>query len=119
MLKFCPPHLLFYVKDLGTKAGEANGPVVRIKKGYENDLGIHAHEALHVKHWYCSLGLSPLLYLLVKRFRLWAEVQCYKVQLKHHPVSLRDSYRWIFARFISTRYNLNTTVEEAYRRLGQ
>jgi len=34
MLKFCPPHLLFYVKDLGTKAGAATGFVVRIKKGY-------------------------------------------------------------------------------------
>jgi len=32
-------------------AGDARGPVIRIRKGYEADEGLYQHELRHVKQW--------------------------------------------------------------------
>ena len=117
MLKFCPPHILIYVKDLGTKAGAATGFIVRIREDKKDDEGLLEHELSHVRDCYYFLFLPYMILLKFKWFRQWCEIRAYKIQLKHPPASGQDRYRWIFARLISTRYNLNTSVEEAYRLL--
>ena len=120
MLKFCPPHLLFYVKDLGTKAGAATGFIVRILESKKDDVGLLEHELSHVRDCYYFLFLPYMILLKFKWFLKWCEIRAYKVQLRYPPAtSDPDRYRRLYASFLATRYNLNTSVEEAYRRLGQ
>ena len=89
----------------------AIGPFVLIRPKYKDDKGIHAHEYTHVKQWYkwtalwailvtlallvlpeaayvivpfygLSVGIFPLMYALVKSFRLESEAEAYAAQVK-------------------------------------
>jgi len=97
-------------------AGCANGPVIRIRPAYKNDKGLLFHEIEHIRHWWYSLGFSSILYLLSKRFRLWAEVKCYKVQLEY--AADRDLARRTYALRLAAHYNLGISVSEALDALG-
>lgn len=59
-----------------------------------------------------ALGLIPdaLLYRLVDRYRLWAEVHAYRVQASHYPPG--TDVTWM-ATVISTKYGLTITPEAA------
>ena len=110
-------YLLFYTYNVKEgSAGQAKGPVIKIRPAYKDDVGLLAHEVEHVRHWWCSLGFSSILYLLSKRFRLWAEVKCYKVQLEY--AADRELARRSFALRLATHYNLGITVGEALIALG-
>ena len=107
--------LTFIVKSLpGNAGGVANGPVIRILEKYKDDEGIYRHELHHVKQWFFTLGLHSFLYLLSDRYKLWAEVQCYREQAKHYA----DDRRPLFAEFISRDYGLNITQEKALELLN-
>jgi hypothetical protein len=80
---------------------------------YRNDAGLHAHELVHVRQWFFSLGLLPILYYFVPKFKLWCEVQAYKVQLEYYA----DDRSWQFAGFIANKYGLDVTQFEAHRLL--
>lgn len=89
----------------------AIGPFVLIRPRYRSDEGIHAHEYTHVKQWAkwavlwvilvtlallalpeasqfimpfygLSVGIFPLMYAMVKSFRLESEVEAYAAQVK-------------------------------------
>lgn len=107
------PHLVIYTDRLPDGvAGAANGPLVRIRPAYREDAGLHAHEYQHVLQWYqasamaallliglalacgdmqgrllalwpATLGSHPLAYLLWPRYRLWAELEAYRVQMRY------------------------------------
>ena len=110
-------YLLYYTESVPEgSAGCANAFVIRIRPAYKDDKGLLAHEIEHVRHWWYSLGFSSILYLLSKRFRLWAEVQCYKVQLEY--AADRDLARRSFALRLATNYDLDITVSEALIVLG-
>lgn len=94
-------------------AGRTNGFVIRIKPSYRDDAGLLAHELVHVKQWWVTLGLHSLLYLLSDRYKLWAEVQAYKEQAKHYA----DDRKPQFAGFISSNYGLDVTPEQALKLL--
>ncbi len=101
--------------------GAANACFIRIRKGYENDLGLISHELTHVWQWWRTLGLHSILYLCSKKYRLKAEVEAYKVQIEasgyrsdYSAPMLRDKY----AGFIATGYNLNITKEQALQLLS-
>ena len=70
--------------------GCANACFVRIRKGYENDRGLLEHEKVHVWQFWRTLGLHPFLYLLSKRYRLTAEVEAYREQLRWIPPTSDD-----------------------------
>jgi len=54
-----PPYLLFYTDNVKEgSAGQANGPVIRIRPAYKDDKGLLFHEIEHVRHWWYSLGFS-------------------------------------------------------------
>ena len=102
--------LVFYVESLsGTKAGEARGPVVRILESKRDDPGILAHEMVHVRQWFRTLGIHSFLYLLSDDYKLRAEVEAYREQALHCP----DDRRPLFAKFLSERYDLSITPEAA------
>lgn len=133
------PHLTFYTDNLPANFGGcANAFVVRIRPKYRDDAGIHAHEYEHVRQWYVGVALGalaaclmnlipsawaalwplalsagcalhPLAYLLLPRYRLWAEAAAYRIQLRHYP----DDRTRLFAGFIAANYGLGVSVDEA------
>lgn len=86
------------------------GPIIFIRPEYKDDAGLLAHEKVHVRQWWRTLGLHSFLYLFSKEYKLRAEVEAYKAQAEyvqgHDPMPT-------YAHFIATKYNLNTTEEEA------
>lgn len=86
----------------------ARGPVIFIRPSFSGDDGLYRHEIEHVKQWFVSLGAHPILYALSKRYRLWAEVKAYRVQLKSSPGKEN-----LFAGFIATKYRLDISKEVA------
>ena len=114
--------------------GTAQAFYIRIRPKYKDDKGIHEHELEHVRQWWvltifsafallvgaeylqqplwiavASVGIHGLLYKFIPAYRLWAEVQAHKVQLKHYP----DDRTELFAWRIANRYRLKVTAEEA------
>ena len=108
--------------------GCANACFVRIRKGYENDLGLLEHEKVHVRQFWRTLGLHSILYLISKRYRLKAEVEAYKVQIEasgyrsdYSAPMLRDKYStWLSAPGWKDGYDLQdiVTKDEALKLLS-
>ncbi len=109
------PHITVYTDRLPDGVGGcANGPLIRIRPKYREDVGIHEHELEHVRQWWITLGVHSLLYLLVRRYRLWAEVQAYRAQMEHRD--RHGGYLTIeaaAARLANPRYRLGLTVDQA------
>lgn len=103
--------------------GYAKAWFIRIRPKYREDVGIHEHEKVHVWQWWRTLGLHSLLYLCFKSYRLAAEVEAYREQLKHAPATNDpERYRQMYAGFISDPdpvkgYGLKITKEEVLKRL--
>jgi hypothetical protein len=102
--------LVFYTTSLPEGvAGRANGPIIRINNDYKDDYGLYKHELMHVKQWFFTLGIHPILYKLIPKYRLWAEVQCYKEQARHY----QEDKKSLFSKYIAERYNINISQEQA------
>lgn len=95
-------------------AGCARGPFIFIRPQHKGDAGLLAHEKVHVRQWWRTLGLHSLRYLFSRRYRLKAEVEAYREQLKHSPGN-----EAVYAVLITARYGLNITITEAYTALGE
>lgn len=102
-----------FVKD--TFAGCAIGPFVFIRPIYKNDKGLLAHEQTHVKQFFFTLFTHGLLYKFIPKYRLWSEVQAYKVQASYYEKDKTG----LFASYIATRYNLDVTQEEVEKMLSK
>ncbi len=96
-------------------AGCARGPFIFIRPEYKDDVGLLEHEKVHRWQWIRTIGLHSFLYLFLDSYKLASEVEAYKVQLQYCADVELNTRR--FARFISTKYNLDVSEEEAYRRL--
>lgn len=99
-------------------AGCARGPVIFIRPKYRDDIGLLRHEECHVRQWWHTLGLHSILYLVSKAYRLKAEVEAYREQLKHPPANGSEEYRDKYAGFVSTGYGLDITKEQALEMLS-
>jgi hypothetical protein len=86
--------------------------VILIRPAHRNDAGLHEHEKVHVRQFWLTWGLHPLLYGLSKGYRLRAEVEAYRVQLRFSPGNEE-----LFAGFLATKYGLAVTPENALRLL--
>jgi hypothetical protein len=89
------------------------GPFVFVRPEHKNDLGLIAHEKVHVRQWFCTLMLHPLLYLISDKYKLNSEVEAYKEQLKHYPKSTQENNLILFSGYLANNYNLNITQDEA------
>jgi len=107
------PHLVFYTNFSIPKrfAAHTRGPFVFIRPEHRGDTGLLSHELTHVKQWYKNPAFG-LFYRFSKKFRLNSEVQAYREQLKHSPNSVD-----LFAQYISEKYDLDISVDEAKRLL--
>lgn len=122
----------------GRVAGDAKYFLARVDNSRKDDLGIHAHEYRHVTHWWCvtllvlflvglthmfvypltptgwlaalvvSTALYNVLTTLVPRARLFAELDCYRVQLK---VNGTLKHAGTYAKIIRERYGLEKYPE--------
>ena len=95
-------------------AGCTYGPIILIRPEYEHDIGLIEHEKIHRLQWLITLGVHSILYATSKRYRLWAEVEAYREQLKYSPDNVL-----IFAGFICEKYNLDVTLPEAINLLKE
>ena len=86
--------------------------LIFIKPEYKNDFGLLHHEMTHVKQFYKN-PLHSFLYKFSKKYRLKSEVEAYKEQLNYYDVDRSQ----LFAQFISEKYNLDITVEQAQQLL--
>ena len=128
------PSITIYTDNLPDDVGGcANAFVVRIKPKYRNDAGIHRHEYAHVGQWWTGVAigafvavlmshteywpfaliagamLHPLAYLLIRKYRLYAEASAYAEQLEDDGSNLDVMAH----RLMSPRYNLGLTLDEA------
>ena len=111
------PAFLSYTSRIPTKfGGLARGPFVKIRPKYMNDIGLHHHEMTHVKQWYRTFGFHGLLYKYNHDYKLKAEVEAYKVQLKHCEQPKYNIY--LFADYITKKYGLDVSRDEALQLLS-
>ena len=77
------------------------------------DAGLLAHEAVHCRQMR-EVGLLRFwwLYFTCPAFRLWSEIEAYRVSLQYQPKGLRH-----FARAIARGYFLDIEPSEAERLL--
>ena len=89
-------YLLFYTDNLPENSnGCANAFIIRIRPSCKGDEGLLAHERVHVSQWWRTLGLHSLLYLVSKKYRLKAEVEAYREQLKYNPENILKYAHWL------------------------
>jgi hypothetical protein len=138
-------HITYTDKVPNGHAGGSQFWNIYINPKYKDDRGLLEHEIDHVGlFWTCFIvslvilafsgvyfqtfyvlilvpfcfGLKDIL-IKFKPFLQWAEVRAYRKQLKYPPANEGniDEYKKLYARFISERYGLDITQEEALKLL--
>lgn len=135
-LKFTPFPTLVRYELISDAGGYQKGPFVVIDPKYRNDRGLHAHEYRHILHFYliALVSLIVLWYILplgtdVKivstplaiamyhvlmatssSFRMWAEIDCYRRQLKVTDVNVLH-YAKLYASWFSPHYKIHKDPE--------
>ena len=98
----------------GANGGCARAFIIFIRNSRRDDVGIYYHELEHVKQSLLGLiHLPALLYLFYKPYRLWAEVQAYKVQARYYT----DDRLPRFAATIATKYGLDVSEVDVLKLL--
>jgi len=118
------PHILKYTDKV--KGGSSKFCFIKINPKFKDDVGLHKHELEHVKQFWGGVLLSlpsffihpllplagllcfPLLYTFSRKFRLWSEVQAYKVQLKYN----KDDVEY-FVKYLVEDYDLKINHDQA------
>lgn len=106
-LRLFPPHIVRTVDEIkGSSWGRARAMFITLEKSAPDY--VYQHELAHVKQWYITLGLHGILYRISKRYRLWSEVQAYKVSMRHgRPLdSAARGLMW-------EKYGFNLTLDDA------
>jgi hypothetical protein len=100
--------LLFWADGMTLAPG-----LVLVHPRVRRDPGLLAHEAVHARQMR-EVGMVRFwwLYFTCRPFRLWAEVEAYRVSLQYQPAGLRH-----FARAIAGGYLLGITAAQAERLL--
>jgi len=93
------------------------GFVVFIRPRAKDNEAMLQHELTHVKQFWHN-PLYGLWYLFSKESRLKYELAAYRTQLTYSPCKeSRDQYVDSFARYLSTNYNLDITIDDAKKLL--
>ena len=105
--------MIFYTDLMPARfSGYTIGPLILIRPRCRGDAGLLAHEQIHVKQFWRTLGILPLLSLFIPSLKLKFEVEAYRKQLEFNPESAL-----VFAGFLSTKYGLSISVADALRLL--
>jgi hypothetical protein len=105
--------MIFYTNLFIPKrfAATTYGPIIFIRPEKKDDMGLLAHEKVHVKQFWHN-PLFGLWYFFSKKSRFEYELAAYKVQAAFNP-----ERRERFAELLSTCYGLDITKEEALKAL--
>jgi hypothetical protein len=100
--------LLFWADGMTVAPG-----LVVVHPRVRSDAGLLAHEAVHCRQMR-DVGLLRFWwwYFTCPAFRLWAEIEAYRVSLRYQPAGIRH-----FARALSGGYLLRITPQAAERLL--
>jgi len=91
-----------------------NAFVVRIHPTEIEELEyVTQHELQHVKQWYKTLSTHGWLYLLSKKYRLWAEVTAHKAGMKNVSKEQQKIKNEEFAELMIEEYEFKLTKKEA------
>lgn len=92
---------------------------IRIRPERRGDEGLLAHEREHVRQFWTFSLFHCLAYGRLAWYTKWCEVGAYRKQLMYPPANEDHSkYTDLYAWFISTKYGLDVTKEEAIRSLS-
>ena len=96
--------LLFWADGMTVLPG-----LVVVHPRVRSDAGLLAHEAVHCRQMR-EVGVLRFwwFYFTCPAFRLWAEVEAYRVSLRHQPHAVRH-----FARTLATGYLLPLDEQQA------
>jgi hypothetical protein len=86
---------------------ETYGPFIFIRPKYQGDIGLLEHEKTHVKQFWKN-PLFGLFYMFSKKSRFAYEAEAYREQLKYNPDKAD-----LYSSFLSTKYNLGITQDQA------
>lgn len=102
--------IIFYTNWLIPKraAACARAIFIFIRPEYEDDVGLLAHERVHVKQFLRLPFIHSFLYLLNSRYRYQCEVEAYGRQLR---VNGDKRYTMLYAQFICDNYRLNVNFD--------
>ena len=93
-------------------SGYSLGPIILIRPSHQWDRGLHKHELVHARQWWRGLGIGHALrYWLSRSYRLRAEVEAYREQLRWDSSPALAAK--LFARFLADKYDLGITFEQA------
>lgn len=115
----CPAFVFYTEKIKEGFGGVAKWCRVKIRPKYRDDRGLLEHELTHVKQWYRTLFLHPVLYKFCAKYRLRSEVEAYRVQLRFYPKSRQVALKNHFAEAIASKYRLNVSVGRAFALLNK
>lgn len=95
-------------------AGTAKFWRIKIRPEHKDDTGLLEHEKEHVRQFWMFSLFHCLAYGRLKPYTLWCEVRAYRKQLQYPPATEDpDRYRDLYAGYLSTKYGLDLTKEEA------
>lgn len=94
----------------------AFGPLILIRPSHRWDRGLLEHERVHVAQFWRTLGLHGFAYRFSRRYRLTCEVEAYREQLRWDSSPALAAR--LFARFLSEKYDLRISADQALAELG-
>ena len=96
-------------------SGYTIGPIILIRPSKKDDLGLLAHEKVHVRQFWQTFPFFWMMFS--KKFKLKIEVEAYREQLKYSVD--REASARKFATFIATKYGLDVHPDLAYALLTE
>lgn len=86
-------------------------PFILVRPTQADNKGLIEHELVHYREQSFLTPIWWLRYLLIKSFRLNAEVRAYKRQIEVNGISIFTAASYL------TKYHLNITVDDAIKLL--
>lgn len=102
------PAFVFYpIKEVPPATASSRGPFVSIYELQEEE-GVLQHELVHVRQWYRTFGMHPILYHIFRKYRQNSEVEAFRKQLRYTPHKID-----IYVGLLTCEYDLYITDTKA------
>jgi len=100
------PVPIFYTKWCVELVGSSCNFFILIDPFYKNDTAVEKHELIHVKQFWRTFWLHPILYKFSREYRLKSEIEAYGAQIKFDRINTLGKAMWI-VRTLYNDYGLN------------
>jgi hypothetical protein len=107
-------YLVFYTNLMPKRfAGYTVAFIILLRPSVKGNIPLLEHEKVHVNQFWRTLGINGLFYLFSKEKRLQYELEAFRKQLEFEYNKFVS--KQVFAKYLSTNYNLNITYEDALK----